>query len=226
MYKITLYDYNISGPCSGTACFFAEDLEEFERHWLSHEDVEEDRRERYLRSKSGEVVTDYYSDAPELNILQQDEEARCLWEEEIILQDTHVATYNCWWCEYLLYVKRAYILLKYIQFKGRYYLIGRYRLEGVCYREPCLKAVSYRRCPIQGNPVIRSEYHSPKSYYFDKEKERWVYLQPEEFASDVLESCCYVTLKETEEANLQPENVKEELEKYVALLLKDIPGDG
>ena len=74
MYKITLYDYNCNPICDGTIYFFTEDIENFQKRWFRLlGDHDEERKERFLRSKAGEIVTDYYSDSPELNIVQQDD---------------------------------------------------------------------------------------------------------------------------------------------------------
>ena len=72
MYKITLYDQNCSPICDGTVSWYVENLEEFEEKWLplqSKLGVETIKRD--YRSKLGEIVTDYYSDSEELNIVQQ-----------------------------------------------------------------------------------------------------------------------------------------------------------
>ena len=46
---------------------FTEDIDEFEHNYFSDENVEsnqlEAQKQRYFRSKAGEIVTDYYSDA-------------------------------------------------------------------------------------------------------------------------------------------------------------------
>lgn len=70
IYKITLFDANCPSCTSGTASFFTEDIDEFEHNYFSDENVEsnqlEAQKQRYFRSKAGEIVTDYYSDDPEL----------------------------------------------------------------------------------------------------------------------------------------------------------------
>lgn len=71
MYKITLYDYCCSPICDGTHWFLTENLEEFEKNWLPLQAKHSiDCINRYYKSKFGEIVTDYYSDNPELNIVQ------------------------------------------------------------------------------------------------------------------------------------------------------------
>ena len=47
-----------------------------------------DRKERFLRSKRGEIVTDYYSASPELNIVQHD--AGAVYDEKtVVLENDH-----------------------------------------------------------------------------------------------------------------------------------------
>ena len=71
MYKITLYDKNCSPICDRTTFWFVEDLEQFEKNWLPLQcKYNVSTIEKYYRSKFGEVVTDYYSDNEELNIVQ------------------------------------------------------------------------------------------------------------------------------------------------------------
>ena len=74
MYKITLFDYNCASCTSGTASFYVDDIDIFEEKWSKLETSPE-RIERFRHSKNGEVVTDYYSDDEELNIVQEDKAA-------------------------------------------------------------------------------------------------------------------------------------------------------
>lgn len=70
LYMIQLFDYNCPSCVSGVTKVFVEDIDEFSRIYQS---LEEDKKriERFLRSKAGEIVTDYYSDSPSLNIVQK-----------------------------------------------------------------------------------------------------------------------------------------------------------
>ena len=71
MYKITLYDCNLPSCVSGVFSIYCDDIEKFEKDWIQLESDKE-RIERFRKSKQGEMVTDYYSDSPELNIVQRD----------------------------------------------------------------------------------------------------------------------------------------------------------
>lgn len=70
MYKISLYDYNCPSCTSGVAEFFADNINKFQEEWFKLED-DKDRKKRFLKSLNGEIITDYYSDSPELNIVRR-----------------------------------------------------------------------------------------------------------------------------------------------------------
>lgn len=70
LYMIQLMDYNCPTCCSGVTQVFAEDIEQFAQNYQCAE-KNKSRIERFLRSKEGEIVTDYYSDDPALNIVQK-----------------------------------------------------------------------------------------------------------------------------------------------------------
>lgn len=70
LYLIQLFDYNCPSCTSGVTKVFVEDIEEFAKTYQSMEkDV--NRVERFLKSKAGEIITDYYSDDTSLNIVQK-----------------------------------------------------------------------------------------------------------------------------------------------------------
>ena len=71
MYQMQLYDWNCSPICDGVIRFFVDDLEEFEKNWVPYMKSDSETVERYRKSKAGEMVTDYYSDEPALNIVQK-----------------------------------------------------------------------------------------------------------------------------------------------------------
>lgn len=101
MYKITLYDQNCNPICDSTTFWFVENLEDFERNWLkAQKKIDAKTVERYYRSKFGEIVTDYYSDDPELNIVQQ-VDAEVLEEKEFSYKDKAVVLANVYDCEKL-----------------------------------------------------------------------------------------------------------------------------
>lgn len=142
IYKITLFDANCPSCTSGTASFFTEDIDEFEHNYFSDENVEsnqlEAQKQRYFRSKAGEIVTDYYSDAPELNIFQYAEYGTIEKRKTFHYKDKIFELHNGYLIPCPIYAAEAIVELAQIAFKknpdeeGEKYLVARYSLSGVC----------------------------------------------------------------------------------------------
>ena len=226
MFKITLLDFNCSPISDGTVSFFVEKLENFEEKWLVQEEIEEDeeRVERYFRSKAGEMVTDYYSNNPELNIVQEDAQAQVLWEKEYLLEDRTYAVVNAYWCESKIYAKEAHIILRKLFFKGKEYLIGKYRLVGVC--SACgakEEGAVWERCRAYGNPILLKKYVVQDRYVTkDREVHYW---NKEHFAEDELETYVWIALEGASLEELDIENAEGLTDKILEVLLADIPGE-
>ena len=150
MYKITLYDQNCCPISDGVVSFFTEDIEDFQKRWL---ETDNDTKDRFLRSKNGEIVTDYYSDAPELDIVQQDIGA-VYGEKEVILENVTFEAFNAYNCPEKYHVDRWKIHFKWIRFKDEYYRIASYNAEGVCQYDDILKRWDSTTC--YGNPVLEN----------------------------------------------------------------------
>ena len=142
IYKITLFDANCPSCTSGTASFFTEDIDEFEHNYFSDENVGsnqlEAQKQRYFRSKAGEIVTDYYSDAPELNIFQYAEYGTIEKRKTFHYKDKIFELHNGYLISCPIYAAEAIVELAQIAFKknpdeeGEKYLVARYSLSGVC----------------------------------------------------------------------------------------------
>lgn len=152
MYKITLFDCNCISFCSGVAYFFAEDIEDFQKRWLALEE-DNNRKERFLRSKAGEIVTDYYSDAPELNIVQQDSET-VFGEKESTLENVTFEAFNVHDFPTKFHIDKWEIYFKWIRFKNEYFRIASYKAMGVCMYDDFLNRWENAVC--YGNPVLEN----------------------------------------------------------------------
>ena len=145
IYKITLFDANFPSCTSGTASFFTEDIDEFEHNYFSDENVEsnqlEAQKQRYFRSKAGEIVTDYYSDAPELNIFQYAEYGTIEKRKTFHYKDKIFELHNGYLIPCPIYAAEAIVEMAQIAFKknpdeeGEKYLVARYSLRGVCCKD-------------------------------------------------------------------------------------------
>lgn len=195
MYKITLYDYNLPPFVSGTAEFYTEDIQKFRREWLELED-NKNRIDRFLRSLNGEIVTDYYSDDAELNIVQEDKKARIFGEEEICYKDKVFTLENGYSWTGRIKVKTASFHIKRFQFRRQYVIAGCYKLSGVAEERD---VDYYDRQEVYGNPVLRTEYYSRNpydSYRSIQDKELQDFRDFSNFERDTIESICYIVLKE------------------------------
>ena len=121
IYKITLFDANFPSCTSGTASFFTEDIDEFEHNYFSDENVGsnhlEAQKQRYFRSKAGEIVTDYYSDAPELNIFQYAEYGTIEKRKTFHYKDKTFELHNGYLIPCPIYAAEAIVELAQIAFK-------------------------------------------------------------------------------------------------------------
>ena len=223
MYKITLYDRNCSPICDGTTCFFTEDLEEFERNWRPH--AYEEQLKRYERSKDGELVTDYYSDAPELNIVQEDKEAEILFDKEVVFKDKLFTLLNVYGCEDVIYAAETYIVLRGIRFKGKCFMIGNYRMKGVCQKAfLSQREDDFETVVVWGNPIVNCNFQKKPWYKTEDGRDFSVY-QKEDFIEDSLETYCWVTVGEYSAEELLDDSIDFESDETMIYLMRDIPGE-
>lgn len=225
MYKITLYDYNCSPIADGVTSFFVDEIEEFEKHWLEERFVEKERKERYLRSKNGEIVTDYHTNNEEYNIVQKDK-TMILSERQYLFFDKVYRLSNFYGDKSYIYAKHGTIQLRYIKFKNKYYLIGKYCLKGVC-REQDLIGVENRwvTCSTYGNPIFK-EKHTKIDIWTDREGQRRRDYSTDKFEEDEIETYCWVTIGVYDKKNdFNMENLKTLPDNMVEILMQDIPGE-
>lgn len=223
MYKITLYDENCCPIFDGLAQFFVDRLEEFEIHWMEKSFVDEEKKMRFQRSKNGENVTDYYVDHPEYNIVQRDDGACVYWEKRFFYENQNFVTYNAYHCAMEIYAAYAEIAVRFIRFKTKYFLIGKYKLQGVCEKEKIWeeKGTGWNTCSVWGNPIHLIKRKKEESWTDKDGRKRYDYPK-EHFAEDVMETYCWITLGEYEE---ELEEIEELSDEMIARLLRDIPGE-
>ena len=230
MYKITLYDANCCPICDGVTTFFVDKLEDFEEHWLKQDRVDEDQKGRYFCSKNGEMVTDYYTDNPEYNVVQEDKNAEIVFEKEYEYYSHWFKLYNAYGCVTELFADKANIKVRYIKFKDRYYLIGQYKLSGVCVKDSFFDETDidhgYRQCSVWGNPVLLTKFRRVNYWVDEENKMRRVDFPSSYFKEDEIETYCWVTIDASLSKDLFLEEDFDELrDDFVASLMADIPGE-
>lgn len=223
MYKITLYDNNCCPIADGVTYFFTDNLDEFEQNWRPS--AYEEQWKRYERSKAGEVVTDYYSDSPELNIVQEDKNAEILFEKEIVIHDKLFTLLNAYRWESEIYAEETRIVFRGIKFKEKCYLIGSYKMKGVCEKDFFSKEERYRYIEVYGNPVINCNVQEKPLWYETEEGREFYAYQKEDFQEDTLETYCFVTVGEYSEEELLNGSIDLESDETFVYLMRDIPGE-
>ncbi len=225
IYKITLFDANCPSCTSGTASFFTEDIDEFERNYFSDENVEwgklEAQKERYFRSKAGENVTDYYSDDPELNIFQYAKYGTIEKRKTFHYKDKIFELHNGFLIPSPIYAAEATVELAQIDFKkrpdeeGEKYLVARYSLSGVCSESSY--SDKFSDCTPYGNAIIKTCY--PEDLPYKGEKEDYADCKLSTFAWVELYQNCF------KGDHVNGYEIEEPTEEQLAWIMRDIPGD-
>ena len=213
MYKITLYDYCCNPICDGTESFFVDNLEDFEKNWKPLV-KDEERIKRYEKSKNGEVITDYYSDDENLNIVQMDSNSKVIDEVEYEKTNFDIDLYNAYNCSSKYYIFSLKYKLRKIAFKGDYYIIAKYKITGIAEYTWLSRNESdkYENASFYGNPVCSVKY-SDESFEY--------YPTTEPFKEDTIDSFVWHIVWNRKDNVVLDELNEEELQ----YLLRDIIGE-
>lgn len=216
MYKITLYNYNIPSCASGVYNIYCDDIDEFEKEWTQLE-KDKERIERFRKSKAGEMVTDYYSDAPEYNIVQRDENARLYYEKTVIMFDKDVKVFNGYGCSSELHIDKSEFQVRYVKMFGKFFRLVKYKLAGVCQEDLLFDGKTHITC--YGNPVLKNHVSFSGGSYDVKD-----------YAENTIESIAFYPLgifETKEEMKKDYDDMREEFFTAEELdrLFSDIPGE-
>ncbi len=228
MYKITLYDNNCSPICDGTTFWFVEDLEQFERKWLPLQCRRSVKTiERYYRSKFGEIVTDYYSDDEELNIVQS-VPCEILQEKVFEYTDKEVVIENAYGFESKILFDKLKIVLRVQSCNDKCYLVGQYSGHGCRrvskdYNRWYDKEVNYSQMHFWGNPVAEYKARDINWDDFDKDDAyKDFYTNDKDFyKNESVETFVWLPIKKVD----RQYNISEPSKDDLALLLVDIVGE-
>lgn len=181
MYQIQLYDYNCSPIIDGVIRFFVDDLESFEKNWIPHikNKRDEDRVTRYMKSKEGEIVTDYYSDDPRLNIVQK-KHVEIISEKSYTETDVTKSVNNAYGFPCTYHMDSITYHIRYIRnvSDGEFLKLCRYEIKGICSDDDLwgtgmdgkICRPRYKDASVYGNPFVnlnRKSFlysDSPKDY--------------------------------------------------------------
>lgn len=225
MYKIVVYDCNCCPICDGTVCFFAEEIEDFQRRWFGTGRVPEELKERFLRSKRGELVTDWYDGSdPKLNIVQQDAET-LYGEKTVVLDHVTFQAHNAYDCPSLFHVNRWTIRFQWIRFQETYYRIASYQAGGVCSYNRFVKRWESVSC--YGNPVLENTVKYEPRCDGGVDRSEWDEPDFDAFEENRIETICWLTNgvfagEEELKADISSFQVTEEI---MDRLFADVVGD-
>ncbi len=222
LYKLTFFDANCPSCFSGTVSFFSEDIEQFERlFFLNGDEFMQEKRQRFLKSKAGELVVDFYNDDPELNMVQWDENAELTDETQIRYHQKDFVLENSYGCEVPIYAEDAVITIAQTKFKGKYYQLAKYELTGVC-QVGLSPSDEYENLYVWGNPIfIQKRTVFPEQEDPDAWSVRWYYPK-EQFLDSSVKTFCWVVLDYGDE----PFPTKTALtDEEIIRLMRDIPGE-
>ena len=180
-------------------------------------ETDEMRKQRFRRSKQGEMVTDYHSDAPELNIVQKDENAKTLIERTIIIRNQEVRLTNEYQHTASLFFEKGEFHIRYMKMWDQYISLVRYKLTGASRENIYIEG--RQRVLCFGNPVLK--VHNVFKGYSDNISD---------FSRNTVESIAYYLFEvfETEEEMKKRAMSPEQgyfSEEDLDMLLSDIPGE-
>ena len=229
MYKITLYDANCSPICDGLACWYVDDLKEFEENWIplqSRTDVEV--IEKYYRSKFGEVVTAWYSDDPDLNIVQEID-AEIIAEKQYRYTNKDVELTNAYAFTTRVEFDELVTSLRLVRIGDKRLLLAQYEGHGCKKIDPVWTKESdgedkYSTMSFYGNPIancyFREDYRAYKYEHPDYYKGLLTH-EKEFFKDDSVKTFVWIPIKEVSEKY----RIRALSRKELSLLLMDIVGE-
>ena len=184
-YMVTLYDKTCHPTADWTINFFTEDIEDFQSRWLKLES-DEDRKERFLRSKSGIFETDYYSvKEVELDIVQRDR-VTIYDEKEFILRNIYFGIENAVGFKSYLRADEIELQFKWIRFKNKFVRVAKVKVLGLTDHLYLDGKHKFSGAKCWSNPVM--ERLGDRN--FDNDYSR--HDSPEIFAENSFVSICYL----------------------------------
>lgn len=227
LYKITLSDCNLPSFISGTYWCFVENLEDFEKNWLPLAAGDPIQVERYYKSKFGEVITDTFSDAKALNIVQS-AKYKIIAEKKTKYKNKQITLANTYRYTSDYEFDSLVITQRVIKYGRKYYLVGQYEGKGCKrvgeeYNRWYNTEVKYKPMSFYGNDVAiyshrkpeLSVVYNPDAYkdYFTNDKEFFKY--------DSIETFVWLPIKEV----TKDYQLKTLTQKEIAYLMRDIIGE-
>lgn len=170
--------------------------------------------------KAGETFSGEDITSVETSLLHNDSDAKVLEQETFLLKNKMFRVHNFYNYESLVWAQDASLIYRKMLYKGKYYLIGQYRLMGACMDE-CLEKDYWRPCTNLGSRILKMEKPSEAD-----DKTRSKKRSREAFAGDTVETCSWIALRVSDEEAEIPFDMEYLLSDPVCdKLLHDIVGE-
>lgn len=197
----------------------------FIREWMSAYGLEKSTswnrdfvQEAHL--KAGETFSGEDITSVETSLLHNDSDSKVLAQETFLLKNKMFRVHNFYQYESLVWAQDASLIYRKMLYKGKYYLIGQYRLMGACMDE-CLEKDYWRPCTNLGSRILKMEQPSEAD-----DKMRSKKSSREAFAGDTVETCSWIALRVSDEEAEIPFDMEYLLSDPVCdKLLHDIVGE-
>lgn len=197
----------------------------FIREWMSAYGLEKSTswnrdfvQEAHL--KAGETFSGEDITSVETSLLHNDSDSKVLAQETFLLKNKMFRVHNFYQYESLVWAQDASLIYRKMLYKGKYYLIGQYRLMGACMDE-CLEKDYWRPCTNLGSRILKMEQPSEAD-----DKMRSKKRSREAFAGDTVETCSWIALRVSDEEAEIPFDMEYLLSDPVCdKLLHDIVGE-
>lgn len=219
LYFIQLFDYNCPNCVSGVTKVFVEDIEEFTRNY---QEIEKDsgRVERFLKSKSGEIITDYYSDDPDLNIVQR-VSVEDLGYVKYTKREETISVENGYGWPSDYYFGLLVLEVRWIRYKDKFYKLVKPHGFDCAHISPFSLKNPWSCIEVYGNPFWICKGMDEKIYSSDS---------VESFKGTSLESYVWqvADIFDTEESMNEDKRLMSEqvlTEEQINRVFADIPGD-
>ena len=109
--------------------------------------------------KAGETFSGEDITSVETSLLHNDSDSKVLAQETFLLKNKMFRVHNFYHYESLVWAQDASLIYRKMLYKGKYYLIGQYRLMGACMDE-CLEKDYWRPCTNLGSRILKMEQPS------------------------------------------------------------------
>lgn len=217
MYLIQLFNENIGSCASGVTNVYVDDIEDFSKKYISVETKNIERVNRFLRSKAGEIVTDYYSDSPDYNIVTK-VEAQDVSTKIYYSQDKTITLLNGYMYESVYYFGKLFFTTKYIKYDGKFYKLMKTSAFDCCHRNPFVYDKPWQKVYINGNKFW---------FYKDGDKTPYSAQSTGDFRGTSVETFVWHTADvfDNEEDMKSDMEITWPTDLQIVRVLKDLPGD-